>query len=152
MNFGSQNRKISKIRDNHYVPRAFNFTPFGAFRLRTNSGKIHYGMIPALKTPDSIDPKKCMPSLRSIYKMAVRRLPEKSSHFSLFGAPQVTQCSVGCSAPYSLLDPVLDCSVRCFHASISLLPWLFDASISLSAVRNPPCCSDRHSLDQLVPS
>ena len=50
--------------------------------------------------------------------MVARRPPEKSELFSLLGAPQVTQRSVTCSAPSSLLHPILDCSV---------LSWLFDA-------------------------
>ena len=50
--------------------------------------------------------------------MASWRPPERSELFSLLGAPQVTQRSVGRSAPSSLLDPILDCSV---------LSWLYDA-------------------------
>ena len=51
--------------------------------------------------------------------MASWRPPERSEFFSLLGAPQVTQRSaVGRSAPSSLLDPILDCSV---------LSWLYDA-------------------------
>ena len=50
--------------------------------------------------------------------MASWRPPERSELFSLLGAPQVTQRSVGRSAPSSLLAPILDCSV---------LSWLYDA-------------------------
>ena len=50
--------------------------------------------------------------------MTDRRSPERSELFSLLGAPQVNQRSVGCSAPSSLLDPIIDCSV---------LSWQFDA-------------------------
>ena len=88
----------------------------------------------------AMDPIKCSPALRFILYMAARRPPEKSELFSLLGAPQVSQRSVGCSAPSSLLDPILDCSV---------LSWLFDVSLSIGAARHPPCCSDLHSLDQL---
>ena len=56
--------------------------------------------------------------------MAARRPPERSELFPLLGAPQVTQRSVGCSAPFSLLDPIFDCSVlsRLFEAYHSALP------------------------------
>ena len=43
-----------------------------------------------------MDPEKMQACLSSIHKMTARRPPEKSLLFSLFGAPQVTQHSVGC--------------------------------------------------------
>ena len=75
--------------------------------------------------------------------MVARRPPEKSELFLLLGAPQVTQRSVGCSAPSSLPDPILDCPV---------FSGLFDAILYHSALLDTPlpCCSDRHTLDQLV--
>ena len=51
-------------------------------------------------------------------------------------------CSTALSSPTTLLDHIFDCSV---------LSWLFDASLYLGASRQPPCCSDRHSVDELVP-
>ena len=73
--------------------------------------------------------------------MASWRPPERSELFSLLGAPQVTQRSVGRSAPSSLLDPILDCSV---------LSWLYDAYHS--ALLDTLLVARIGSLLMLVPS
>ena len=92
-------------------------------------------------------------SLR-LNNMAARRPPESSKLFSLLGVPQVTQRSVGCSAPSWFLGPILDCSMLFYHLLLYVFRdhWLFDAFLSLGAARHPPCYSDRHSFDQMVPS
>ena len=73
-----------------------------------------------------MDPEKCRRGLKSVSNMAARRPPERSELFSLLEVPQVTNHSIGRSAPSSLLDPILDCP---------MLSWLFDAYLPLGAAR-----------------
>ena len=68
----------------------------------------------------TMDPEKSGLGSRSMHNMAARCPPERSELFSLLGARQVTQRSVGCSARFSLLDPNLDCSVL---PNCSMLPY-----------------------------
>ena len=103
-------------------------------------------MITALNTPYSqwIQKKKCKRGFKSIYNMAARRPPEGSELYSLHCCPtgHSALCSAALGSLSSLLDHILDCSV---------LSWLFDACLYLGAARQPPCWSDRHSVNDLVP-